>query len=44
MHVSPAAEDDLPALCDLLGILFAREAEFLPDQERQSAGLRAILG
>jgi ribosomal protein S18 acetylase RimI-like enzyme len=43
MHVSPATADDLPALCDLLGMLFAQEAEFLPDPERQAAGLRAIL-
>ncbi len=44
MNVSPASEDDLPALCELLGILFAQEAEFRPDPERQSAGLRSMLG
>jgi len=44
MNVSPASEDDLPALCELLGILFAQEAEFRPDAERPSAGLRSILG
>ena len=44
MSVSPASEDDLPALCELLGILFAQEAEFCPAPERQLAGIRAILG
>ncbi len=44
MNVSPATEADVPALCELLGVLFAQEAEFRPDPERQSAGLRAILG
>jgi GNAT superfamily N-acetyltransferase len=28
----------------MLGILFAQEAEFRPDPERQAAGLRAVLG
>ena len=44
MEVGPATDDDVPALCELLGMLFAQEAEFRPDAERQSAGLRAILG
>lgn len=44
MEVSPATDADLPAMCGLLGVLFAQEAEFRPDQERQAAGLRAILG
>jgi hypothetical protein len=44
MDVSPATDADVPALCELLGILFAQEAEFHPDLERQAAGLRAILG
>jgi hypothetical protein len=34
MNVSLASDDDLPALCELLGILFAQEAEFRPDAER----------
>ena len=44
MEVAPATEDDVPALSELLGVLFQQEAEFRPDPERQSAGLRAILG
>ena len=44
MEVTPATEDDVPALSELLGLLFQQEAEFRPDPERQSAGLRAILG
>ena len=43
MNVSPATEADLPALCELLGLLFVQEAEFRPDPQRQSAGLRSIL-
>ena len=42
-NVSPATEADLPALCELLGLLFVQEAEFRPDRERQLAGLRSIL-
>jgi len=44
MEVTPATEDDVPALSELLGVLFQQEADFRPDPERQSAGLRAILG
>ncbi len=44
MEVTPATEDDVPALSELLGVLFQQEAEFRPDPELQSAGLRAILG
>jgi GNAT superfamily N-acetyltransferase len=43
MEVTPATEDDVPALSKLLGVLFQQEAEFRPDPEQQSAGLRAIL-
>ena len=39
-----ATEDDIPVLCDLLGILFTQEAEFSPDRTRQERALRAILG
>ncbi len=44
MEVVPATDADVPALCALLGVLFAQEAEFHPDSERQAVGLRAILG
>ncbi len=41
--ISPASENDIPALCDLLGVLFAQEKEFSPDRERQMRGLAAII-
>ncbi|WP_343124803.1 GNAT family N-acetyltransferase [Verrucomicrobium sp. GAS474] len=43
MNVTEANPADLPALCRLLGILFAQEAEFQPDAARQQAGLSRIL-
>ncbi|WP_235989062.1 GNAT family N-acetyltransferase [Pseudomonas lopnurensis] len=39
-----AGEDDIPALCSLLGQLFAQEVEFTPDPAAQQRGLRAIIG
>ena len=44
MEVSPATDADVPALCELLGLLFAQESEFHPAVDRQAAGLRTILG
>jgi hypothetical protein len=44
VEVTPATEDDVPALSELLGVLFQQEAEFRPAPELQSAGPRAILG
>jgi ribosomal protein S18 acetylase RimI-like enzyme len=38
-----AAIADLPQLCELLSVLFTMEADFSPDTERQSRGLRLIL-
>jgi GNAT superfamily N-acetyltransferase len=38
-----AGSDDLPQLVELLGILFAEEAEFVPDPQKQSRALRLIL-
>ena len=38
-----AVQKDLPRLVELLGILFATEAEFSPDAEKQRAALQAIL-
>jgi len=43
MPILPATPEDVPQLCGLLALLFAQEAEFAPDAERQAAGLRAIL-
>lgn len=44
MHVTPATVADIPALCELLDLLFTQEAEFTPDREAQLRGLRAIVG
>ncbi|HXW97610.1 MAG TPA: GNAT family N-acetyltransferase [Gemmatimonadales bacterium] len=41
--ITPAHPDDIPALAELLGVLFEQEAELQPDQERQRAGLALIL-
>jgi len=38
-----AVAKDIPQLVELLGILFAQEAEFTPDAEKQKAGLEAII-
>lgn len=38
-----ARPEDLPRLADLLGLLFAQEADFRPDRERQLRALRLIL-
>ena len=42
--ISRAQAADIPALCELLGILFAQESEFAPDREAQFRGLSRILG
>ena len=41
--IDTARSDDIPALCELLGLLFAQEADFTPDRVRQERGLRLIL-
>jgi len=38
-----AVAKDIPQLVELLGILFAQEAEFTPDAEKQKKGLEAII-
>ena len=43
MHPTHATHDDIPALRDLLALLFSQEAEFRPDPVLQAAGLRRIL-
>ena len=43
MKIEFALADDLPALADLLAELFALEADFHPDREKQLAGLKLIL-
>ena len=41
--VVPATSDDVEQLAELLGLLFAQEADFSPDRMRQERGLRLIL-
>lgn len=41
--VEPAGAADLPALADLLGELFTLESDFVPDRDKQLAGLGLIL-
>jgi GNAT superfamily N-acetyltransferase len=43
MNLRPATSADLPALVDLLCVLFTQEAEFEPDRAAQARGLAAIL-
>lgn len=42
-RISIADEQDIPALCELLGILFAQEAEFETDPIMQRRGLQTII-
>jgi len=41
--IDDATPQDIPALCDLLDLLFAQEADFTPDRAKQERGLRLIL-
>lgn len=41
--LSIATSHDIPALCDLLTLLFAQEIEFQPDPQAQQRGLAAII-
>lgn len=43
MHIHPATAADVPALSDLLTVLFSQEAEFTPDAPAQCRGLAQIL-
>ncbi len=44
MELRSADDRDIPDLCLLLNELFSQETEFVPDQETQERGLRAIIG
>lgn len=44
MHIEKATLADIPALSELLSILFAQEAEFIPNPEAQQRGLALIIG
>jgi len=43
MQIEAATEADVPALTELLSVLFAQEAEFTPNPEAQSRGLLRII-
>jgi ribosomal protein S18 acetylase RimI-like enzyme len=43
VEIRRACVEDVPQLCSLLAELFAQEADFTPDAERQRRGLRLIL-
>jgi GNAT superfamily N-acetyltransferase len=43
LEFGAATKKDLPALVDLLGVLFAQEADFMPDAAKQRRALEAIL-
>lgn len=43
MEISFATASDIPALCELLALLFSQEADFQPDEEAQRRGLAQIL-
>jgi GNAT superfamily N-acetyltransferase len=43
MQITPAKTSDIPALCDLLSILFSQEVEFKPNHEAQCRGLARII-
>lgn len=43
MQITPANLSDIPALCELLELLFTQEADFKPDREAQSRGLARII-
>ncbi len=43
MLITTASPADIPALCELLSVLFSQEAEFQPDYQAQSRGLAQII-
>lgn len=43
MQITPANISDIPALCELLAMLFTQEADFKPDYAAQSRGLARII-
>ena len=44
LALGAATKKDLPRLVELLGVLFAQEADFVPDAGKQERALEAILG
>ena len=44
VKLATATAKDVPSLVELLGILFAQEADFVPDADKQQRALEVILG
>lgn len=44
MLIEKATAADIPALSELLSVLFSQEAEFMPNAEAQQRGLAQIIG
>jgi GNAT superfamily N-acetyltransferase len=42
-QIEEASLEDIPQLCELLTLLFTQEADFVPDEAKQRAGLRQII-
>ena len=42
-EIAVATAEEIPRLCELLGLLFDQEAEFRPDPALQAEGLRRII-
>jgi GNAT superfamily N-acetyltransferase len=43
LRIEPATLDDLPELTELLFELFTQEADFLPNRDKETRGLRLLL-
>lgn len=43
MDIDVAKISDIPALCELLDLLFAQESEFEPDRDVQIRGLKSVI-
>ena len=44
MILDEASFSDIPALCELLALLFEQELEFQPDIHKQTAALKVLVG
>ena len=44
MIIDEAFISDIPALCELLALLFEQEQEFQPDVHKQTAALKVLVG
>lgn len=44
LTIRHARPEDIPRLCELLAELFSIESDFVPDREKQTNGLSALIG